>query len=216
MSFELLIFFILIVFLFVIGVFGFIDNVYRKSKYSHINLALGIHVGNLVEKYIKIYSKVNLKIGVLPYPSNVLGLGYIKLNKKKLYDFDLYSTGLTVFNLMLCSKKYIFLFYYSKIQFFLMCLILVLCILLNWYAFLVYVINFFIAFCIVFAIFASFRLRALCVEAKFVAIDLLDVKESEKRLIGNFFDEFSGFVFSYPIDFLVTVIRFFVPIKSTQ
>lgn len=210
---------IFLIFLAIQFVFAFYGLLVRHKIEHRYNYPLGeqIEAAAVLEAYSRLHRKVDLRVDAGINLPAYAEHEFLLVNKDKMYQFDLFTTFYTIYQLELSRKKNSFqrnLYKFQNILFGLHILVFLIGIILQQYSWAEYIMYAAIAiqlFSILFSIIGFLLYEYILKDAFAIAFDMLNFDEVEYIRAEKLRDELKYHVFEYPIDVASRFIGFFIP-----
>lgn len=168
-----------------------------------------------LEHYVKIFRPVDIKVNAsIKLPAVALD-NFVLINKKKMYQADLYTNFFLLFQLELSKKAYGFVRNsrtYLGVSFLISVIIFMVGLLIEDNKELFLSISIGIQICtILFSYFAKSSMNTLLANTEYIAYDLLNLDDAEQRVAHKLSKELRVLTYEYPLFIIRKVVGFFVP-----
>jgi hypothetical protein len=186
-----------------------------EKKYNFI-LSEGYAAATALEYYVRIFGEIDVNVDAPITETAVAEEGYILLNKKKMYDTDLYTNLYLLFQLELTNKKYNFLrnlYVWHNVLFFLQIITLIT------FFFIPEDFQFYLAVAtltiqsinILLSIWSVDMYTKILDEAQIKAADLFNFDNIDDARAEQLANELRYRAFDYPLDVVWKFVRFLLP-----
>jgi len=213
---ALLIFLLFGLFQIAVSIYAFIVKNDIEKRFD-FPLSSMVEASETLENYVKIYRKLNLKVDAKVKMPAVALSEFVLINKDLIYRTDLFTNFFTLFQLELTRKEYEFsrsIHVFQNILFFLQLIFfgLYFAVTAEFNEFFIYASVVVQILLTIITLFGFFKLEQILNRSLSIAIDLMDLDDVEYARAEALKDDLKYNVFEYPIDFVLRLLRFFVPV----